>query len=223
MWDTLGQILALAAGITFSPIQIIAALMLLFTPNARSLGVSFLAGWLIGLTGTTIIVTLIASAMPEPENATSRPVLAVIQIALALALLWLAWRSWGKRPAPGTEPKLPGWMASFESLNAWGTFVLALGLGSINPKILLLSAAAGASIGGAELSGAENAATIFVFVLLASSSVIAIIGTYLVAGARIQPALSRLRTWIVTENATISMVMFLIFGFVVFGNAIGNL
>ena len=49
MIHAIGEILPLAIGIAISPLPIIAVILMLTTPKARTNGPAFLAGWLLGL------------------------------------------------------------------------------------------------------------------------------------------------------------------------------
>lgn len=223
MWDAIGEMLPLAAGIALSPIQLIAALMLVLGGGTPRRAGGFLAGWLIGLTVVVGALSALASALPEPSDSDGKPVLGVIQLALGAALLALAVRSWLKRASGSGSAAVPGWMAAIDTMTPPAASLLGLALGSVNPKVLALSAAAAAGIGGAGLSPWSAAGTIAVFVLLASSTVIAIVIAGVSGGERLRPALTAVHRWFVAENATITAVVFVVFGFLVIGKGIANL
>ena len=92
-----------------------------------------------------------------------------------------------------------------------------------NPKNLVLAAAAGAAIGAAKLDPGETILTVALFTVLASLTIaIPVIG-YLIAGERIQPALDNTKDWMIRNNTAVMSVLFLIFGVILVGDAIGIL
>ena len=56
MGQAIGEILPLAVGVALSPIPIIAIILMLGTPRARSNGPAFALGWLVGLTLAMIML-----------------------------------------------------------------------------------------------------------------------------------------------------------------------
>ena len=61
MTQAIGDILPLAIGIAISPVPIIAIILMLITPKARSNGLAFLGGWLLGLAVVGTVVLIIAN------------------------------------------------------------------------------------------------------------------------------------------------------------------
>lgn len=55
MGAVIGEILPLALGIAISPIPVIAAILMLLSPRARSTSVGFLAGWALGIVAVVVI------------------------------------------------------------------------------------------------------------------------------------------------------------------------
>ena len=49
MGDAIGQVLSFGVGVALSPVPIIAVVLMLGTPRARSNGPAFVAGWILGL------------------------------------------------------------------------------------------------------------------------------------------------------------------------------
>src|SRR4029079_15758293 len=156
-----------------------AAILMLLSPRARVTSVGFLLGWVLGIVVAVTLFTVLSSVMPESDGASAAPVQGVVQIVLGALLLWMAFGQWRRRPKPGDEPELPKWMQAIDKV----TFPLALGLGfllsAINPKNLLMAAAAGVDIGDAGLSVGAAIGAIAVYAIIAASTVLIPVVGYL--------------------------------------------
>lgn len=220
MGPIIGELLPLAVGIAISPIPIIAGILMLLSPRARSTGVGFLLGWLAGIIVVTTVFTLLSSVLPEESEDSSKPVLGVVQVLLGALLVLLAVKQWRGRPRDGAEAAMPKWMQQIDGMS----FVSALGLGlllsGVNPKNLLLGASAGLSLGDADLSGGETALSIVVFTVLAGSTVLVPVVGFLLASEKLRQPLDRLRDWLQAENAVIMTVLLLVLGVVVIGKGL---
>lgn len=223
MLEVIGDVLPNAVGIAISPIPIIAVILMLMSPRPTRLGLAFLIGWLLGVLIATSVFTLLAGILPEPEASDgSQPVIAVVQLVLGALLLLLAVRQWRSRPAPGTEAKLPAWMAKIDSMKPLMAFGLAFALAGINPKNLLLAAAAGSVIGHGDLPLPEQLTVVLIFGVLASLTVaIPVIGA-IAAPQKTATMLDAVRDWLTAHNAVIMMVLFLVLGAQVVGKGLGN-
>lgn len=220
MGAVIGDILPLALGVAISPIPIIAAILMLLSPKARVTSVGFLLGWVAGIVIAVTVFTLLSSVLPGGDANDSNPVTGVIHLLLGVLLVLLALRQWRRRPKAGDEPALPKWMQAIDHV----TFPKALGLGfllsAINPKNLLLAAAAGNDIGAAGLDTGSIAGIIAVFTLIAASTILIPVVGYLIAASKLQGPLDSLRAWLAKENAVIMAVLLLVLGVEVIGKGI---
>jgi len=218
----IGDILPLAIGIAISPIPIIAAILMLLSPKAKGTSVGFLVGWLLGIVVAVTVFTLLSSIIPEQGPDASNPIAGWIKIILGVLLLLLAARQWRSRPKPGEEPSLPKWMSAIDSMNAGRGLGLGFALSAVNPKNLLLAAAAGVVIGTGGLTVGESTIVIVVFTVIAGMTVAGPVIAYLVAAKRMAGPLESLRGWLVRNNATVMAVLLLVIGVVVIGKGIGS-
>jgi threonine/homoserine/homoserine lactone efflux protein len=220
MNHAVGEILPFALGIAISPIPVIAAILMLLSPKARVTSVGFLLGWLTGIVVAVTVFVLLSSVLPETGDDSSQPVKAVIQLVLGALLLLLAVRQWRGRPKPGEEPALPKWMEAIDRI----TFATAFGLGfllsAINPKNLLMAAAAGVAIGAASLGTGDVIVVVAVFTVIAASTVLVPVVAYLIASERLRAPLNALRAWLGRENAVIMAVLLLVIGVSLIGKGI---
>lgn len=222
MGAVIGEILPLALGVAISPIPVIAAILMLLSPKARVTSVGFLLGWVLGIVVAVTVFTLLSSILPEQDADASKPIQAVIQLLLGLGLLLLALRQWRERPKAGEEPQMPKWMQAIDKV----TFPVAFGLGfllsAINPKNLLMAAAAGVDIGSAGLDVGSIVLVIVVFTLIAASTVLVPVVGYLIAAEKLRGPLDALRVWLGKENAVIMAVLLLVIGVSLIGKGIGS-
>ena len=222
MGEAIGAVLPLALGVAVSPIPIIAAILMLLSPRARSTGVAFLLGWVGGILVAVVLFALLSSLIPSGDTGEPEPVRGVIKLVLGAGLLLLAVRQWRARPKPGETAPTPKWMGAVDSMTPVRGVGLGFLLSAVNPKNLLMAVGAGVAIGGASLDGGEATVVVVVFVLLASSTVaIPVIG-YLAASARLAAPLESLRVWLVQNNATVMGVLLLVIGVAMIGKGIGS-
>jgi threonine/homoserine/homoserine lactone efflux protein len=220
MNHAIGEILPYALGIAISPIPVIAAILMLLSPKARVTSVGFLLGWLTGIVLAVTVFVLLSSVLPDTGDDGSQPVKAVIQLVLGALLLLLAVRQWLGRPKAGEEPALPKWMQAIDRIRFATAFGLGFLLSAINPKNLLMAAAAGVAVGSAALATGEVVVVIAVFTVIAASTVLVPVVAYLIASARLRGPLDALRTWLAKENAVIMAVLLLVIGVSLIGKGI---
>ncbi len=218
-----GDLLPLALGVAISPIPIIATILMLLAPQARGTSVGFLLGWVLGIVVAITVFEVIAStAGLDDGSSDSSTASAWVKIVLGALLLLVGVRQWRQRPKPGEVAALPKWMTAIDSF----TFVKALGLGfllsAVNPKNLLMCAAAGTTIGEAALGTGEAIGAGAIFTVIAASTVALPVIGFLVAHERLRQPLDDLRTWLQANNAAVMSVLLLVLGVVLLGKGIGG-
>lgn len=203
----LASVLTPAAAIAASPFTIIPAILLLLTPRAAANGGAFLVGWVLGLVTAATAFVLLAGVVERVDNS---PVwLSWTRMLLGALLVGWGARLWFTR----TKPKpTPAWMARISDATPRRAFRLAVILALANPKVLLLTVAAGLAIGSAELTGAETIVAIAVFTVVASLTVLVPLGLYLVLGERMLRPLSAARDWLERNNAAVMAVVLVVIG-----------
>ena len=134
MAQAIGDILPLAIGIAISPSPIIAVILMLITPKARSNGLAFLSGWLLGLAAVATIVLIIADTAGVSTSSGPSRTVSAIKLVLGVLLLVVAWRQWGKRPKPGEEAPLPKWMKALYRFTQGRALAIAALLSGVNPR-----------------------------------------------------------------------------------------
>ena len=214
---TIGQILSFAVGVAISPVPIIALILMLFSNKATANSLSFAAGWILGLLGAGLVVLALGleASSGEPSDTSG-----YIKIAIGVLFLFLAWKKWKTRPKGGEEPQMPAWMASIEDFSAVKALGIGLLLSAVNPKNLGLTIAAAATIGASGLDAGEELFVLVVFVLLASITIIVPVGIYLIMGSKATSVLTSMKEWLIANNNTVMMVLFVVLGAKLLGDGI---
>jgi threonine/homoserine/homoserine lactone efflux protein len=218
--QAIGDLLPSAVGVALSPVPIIAVILMLGTPKARSNGLAFAIGWVLALVVVSVVVLIVAGGADDPNSSASDTV-DVGKLLIGVLFVSMAARQWRKRPKRGEEPVMPKWMATIDSFTAPKSFVLGAALAGVNPKNLALTAAAAASIAQAGLDGGESAIAVAVFVVLGSLTVVGPVAFYLVVRDTAARPLESIKEFLSEHNAVIMMVVLLVLGAKLIGEGLG--
>ena len=224
MQQVVGELLPLALGIAISPIPIIAIIVILMTPKARSNGLAFLLGWMAGLLivgGIALVVADVAGLSTGSEAASQSQ--AVIKLVLGLLLLAVAARQWRSRPKPGEEASLPKWMQTLDTFTPVKSFGVAALLSGPNPKNLALNLAAMSIVATAGLSTANQVVALLVVVVIGSLTIIAPLVVYFAGGEKSTEILGGWKSWLSENNAATMAVLLLVLGVALVGQGISGL
>ncbi len=220
MGAAIGDLLGNAVGVAISPVPIIAVILMLFTSKATGNSLSFLLGWIVGLTvagSAVLLLGLESSDGSEAENG------GWIKIVIGALFVLLGWKQWSSRPGGDEEPEMPAWMATIDQFNPAKSFGLAFVLAAVNPKNLGLTIAAVVKITGSGLSSGEEIGTLVVFIVIASATVAAPVLLNLMLGSRAEGTLNTMKDWLVANNNTVMTVLFVVLGAKVLGDGIAVL
>jgi threonine/homoserine/homoserine lactone efflux protein len=221
--NAIGEVLPLALGVAISPMPIIAVILMLLSPKARTNGPAFLLGWVVGLTIVSVVVISLSGSAGLGSGGGDSIAGSLLHILLGLLLIGLALRDWRNRPRPGEQAPLPAWMRAIDSVTAVKALGLAVLLSAINPKNLSITVAAAVTIAQEGLSAVATAIALVIFIVLASLSIALPVVLYLAGGSSGKAALDRLRGWLRANNATVTAVLLLVIGVVLFGKGLGGL
>ena len=220
--QAIGDLLPAAAAVALSPIPIIAIVLVLDSARARVNGPAFAVGWVAGLTAVSVVVVLVASGASDPDSPAATGVNGTLA-AIGVLFLVMAARQWRKRPKKGETAEMPSWMATIDSISPIKALGLGVALSALNPKNLALTLAASASIAQAGLDAPDETIAIAVFVVIGSLTVAGSVLFFLVAPTQAARPLGTVRQFMADNNATIMMVILLLLGLKVLGNAVGGL
>ncbi|GAA0504029.1 membrane protein [Paractinoplanes deccanensis] len=219
MGEAIGQSLATAVGVALSPVPIIAVILMLTTPRARSNGPAFLGGWILGLAAVGTVVLLVAgpSATSGEEPATW---VGWLKLALGALLLLVAVRQFRGRPRHGAEAAMPAWMNTIDHFGTGKSLAMGAALSGANPKNLLLAVAGASAIAQTGIPGGEQAAAYAIFAVVGSLGVAAPLVLYFALGKRSASMLAELKDWMAQHNAVIMAVLCLVIGAKLIGDAL---
>lgn len=220
--DVIGSLLPTAVAVALSPIPVIAVVVMLGTPLARRNGPAFAAGWLAGLTAVMAIVLVVARGSSDPDSATADGV-EWGKVVLGVVFVVMAARQWQKRPRGDAEEAMPGWMAAVDHFTPVRSLGLGVALSALNPKNLVLTMAGAARIAQAGLPAEEEVLAAAVFVVLASTTVVGCVAAYLVATAKVEAPLARIKDFMARHNTAIMITVLLILGVKLLGEGMGRL
>lgn len=215
----LSTLVPLAIVVAISPLSIVpAVLLVLHTAHPKPTGVAFLVGWLAGLAAVAVVFV----ELPQVFGGLDRPVPAwanwariLIGIGLLAAGVW----RWVTRAqaAPSTLSD------SLARVPPGGAAALGFGLTIVNPKVLLMSAAAGFAIGTGGLSAPATSLSVLTYTGIAGSTAIVPIMAYLAAADRLDERLQRAKRWIERHQGALTAVVLLLVGLVLVSTGVADL
>ncbi|MGW5386711.1 GAP family protein [Nocardia sp. NPDC003963] len=219
MGTVIGDLLPLAVGVSISPIPLVAAMLMILSKNASAAAGGFAVGWTAGIALATAIFAVLAAVLGLSADTEPGAAAAWLEVALGLLLLAVAVVQWRHR----ADTAEPGWMRGIDSLTAGRAVLLGAALAAVNPKNLLLCAAAGVAVGASGLGVGARIFAGVVFTVLAAASVLGVVLGYAVAADRVRGTLDRARAWLAANNHMVMAIVLLVMGAVVLGKGLGGL
>jgi threonine/homoserine/homoserine lactone efflux protein len=214
----LTELIPLALVVALSPLSIIPAVLVLQTPRPRPTGLSFLAGWLVGLAALTVIFLEVSNLVVDLSKP---PVWASwVRVAVGATLIVLGVYRWLIRKR---SEHTPAWMQSLGKLTPFRAVAAAAALTVVNPKVLFMCAAAGLAIGTAGLGSTHIWIPVLCYVAVAGSTVAIPILAYAVSGDRLDEPLKRLGEWMQRQHAVLVAVILVVIGLLVLYKGIHGL
>ncbi|MBD8079563.1 GAP family protein [Cellulosimicrobium arenosum] len=223
MGAAIGQSLPVALGVMISPLPIVAVVLMLSSAKGKVNAFAFLLGWFVAVGGVALVVALLAGSGADDDGAA--PAWAAwLKIVLGVLLLLVAVRQWQGRPRAGTEPPTPRWMQAVDTFTPVKAAGLAVLLGAINPKNLLLVVSGGSTIGAAAAGDTTvSVVAAIVFAVVASIGVALPVVVYVSTGDRAGKMLDEMKAWLVGHNAVVMAVLLLVIGAKMLGDGISLL
>jgi Sap, sulfolipid-1-addressing protein len=206
------DLLLIGLGITLEPFPVTGFILLLTAERGIIKGLAYILGWLACLVVVIAAVFLATGNQPPKSQSTESTALLAIKLALGVVLILLAVRQHRRR---GRPHKTPAWMSRLDHISLWA----AAGLAAFLQPWTLVAAGA-ATVASAKLSSAASYLALVGFVLLATSSFLAMELYTTFAPEAAGPRLKQLRTWLDTHTDQMIVGICLLLGFYLAGKSI---
>jgi threonine/homoserine/homoserine lactone efflux protein len=223
MAKAIGEVLPFALGAAISVVPIIAIILMLVTPRAKTNGIAFAAGYVLGLAFVGGIALLLAAGKDYSSSSGPTETVSIIKLVLGVLLLAAAAGQWRKRPKEGETPEMPRWMGTIDEFTLARSAAVGLALSAVNPKNLAMSLAAGLAIAQADVSTAQEVAVLAIYVVLGSATVLGPVVVYTAMRERAAEILGGWRVWLAANNVVVTSVLLLVFAVVLIGKGISGL
>ena len=215
MLDAIGETLPLAVAIAFSPLAIVAVVVLLLSDRPRAASLGFLLGWVAGVGILAVAGYLLASLIPTRSDATVTP---IVLLVIGVGCIALFVRQWSGRPGVDDDVEAPRWMARVTGMTGLTSFIFGVLFGGAKPKNFLLALGAGVSVEAAGVVGGEAVGSLLVFVVVSSLSILTPVVLSITMGERARQPLETLREWMTRHNSAMVAVILLLVGAVLRGS-----
>lgn len=209
MWSSL---IPLILGCALEPIEIVITIMLLGTPSrVRAAG-----AWVAGHVSTRLLQGLIFGtilhwgARSADSNHPHHWIVSTVLLVVALLFLVTAARELFSDDDPNAPP--PKWMTMLTSATPPKAFFIGAGVITVSVKAWVFTLAAISVIGNANLSRPANIGSYVLFVALAASVNLLIVGMAAFFPQRSRSLLDRVLRWLQDHDRPIVIVVGLVFG-----------
>jgi len=219
--QVIGDVLPFAVVVMVSPINIVAAILLLFSKRPRLNASCYLVGFVVGLTLVIGGLTVLANAIGLVSGSDRSRGASVFLLALGAALIIVAVRKFHRRPGPDEPASLPEWMDGIAGFSARRSFATGAAIGAGNPKNIAVALGTSVAVSSAGLTTAQQVVVLVVYIFLACLGVAAPIVTMLVLGDRAGAVLVGWKAWLTRNNSTMMAVIYLFFGIFLIGKNLG--
>lgn len=210
----IAAIIPLAVAVAVCVIPVIAVILLLFGPRARSSGPAYLAGWAIGLAtiGALALALALAGRPIFTREGESSPATYWLEVVLGVLFLLGAARQLRSRAAAGEGAPMPKWMAGLDRFAGARAFGLAFILAAVSPKNAALCVAATLDIFDVTQDTFQAAVAMATFVVIGSVTVAIPVLYHTFARDRAQQTLDGWKNWLITHNSAVMAILLLMVG-----------
>ncbi|HYO43436.1 MAG TPA: GAP family protein [Candidatus Limnocylindrales bacterium] len=215
MADLWSSLVPMIIGSALVPVQIIITTMVLRSPSGRTAGIAWLAGMTIVRLGQGVLFGLILGAAADAAGdgtASTGPNTGASLLLLVIAILFLLTAARYALKQPDEDAPPPRWMAMVESVTPVKAFGLGAAILLIGVKPWVFTLGAINAIGAAGLGQGAAIATYLVFVLLAGSINLVVVGLAFAMPARSASMVDAIATFMARHSRVLMMVLGLVFG-----------
>lgn len=206
-----GSLLPLAIASAVVPVQLIVTVLLLRSAHGRTAALAWVAGMLTVRLGQGIVIGLVLgpnlrdAAGGDPNTAVS-----LLLLVVAILLLVMAARKLVDDPDEDAPP--PRWMVAVERATPGRAYLMGVGLLLIGAKFWVFTLGAISAIAAADLGQAGAVVNYMVFVVLAMSIHMAIVGMAYAAPVRADAAVARFSSLLTRFGRPITIALGSVFG-----------
>ena len=222
MRNLVGDLLPLALVVTVSPINIVAAILLLFSKRPIANAAIYLLGFVLGVAAMLSGITALADAIGIAPGSERSQGASALLLALGLVLIVVGVRKVSHRRGLEQEPDQPRWMKGIDDFGAGRSFLVGASVGALNPKNIAVAFATAVIVATAQLPVGQQVGVIAIYTLIASLGVATPIVAALALGDRSESVLSSWRQWLDRNSGTVMAVIFLFFGVLLLGKGISG-
>jgi hypothetical protein len=212
MGELWGSLVPLIIGSALVPIQIVITTMLLRSNAGKVTAVAWLAGMTAVRLGQGLLFGLILGGGTATGTTSGGSSAAVSMLLLVVAILFYVTAIKQLLSQPDEDAPPPKWMAIVDSVTPRRAFGLGAGLLLIGVKFWVFTLGAIAAIGAADLGQGAAVLTFLVFVVLAESIHILVIGLAYAMPARAAAMLDGITGFLARYNRIIMIVLGAVFG-----------
>jgi hypothetical protein len=211
MGELWGTLVPLGVGSALVPIQIVITTMLLRAKTGRVAAVAWLAGMTVVRLGQGLVFGLILGGARGGSTSTG-PGTGVSLLLLVIAIVFYVSAAKQLLSHPDEDAPPPRWMAMIESVTPARAFGLGAGMLLIGVKFWVFTLAAISAIGEAGLGQGAAIAAFLVFVILAESIHLALIGLAFAMPGRAAAMLDGIIGFLTRYNRVLMVVLGAVFG-----------
>jgi threonine/homoserine/homoserine lactone efflux protein len=219
----IGNMLPFAFGVAFSPIPIIAVILILVSAKGQSNSFSFIFGWIVGLSIISGMVIFFATGHDYSPGSKPSLIASLIKICFGLFLLFLSYKSWINRPKKGEKAQDPQWMKNLDQFTPLKSMGLGVLLGAFNPKNLGVTVTAALLLAGYHLPVTQTIISLSIFVLIATLGISLPVFVSWLGGRQTEKILNEWKEWLSSNSSTIMFMLFLFLGISAFGKGLEGL
>jgi Sap, sulfolipid-1-addressing protein len=223
--SALAAVVLLGIGCAANPWGIMMAILLLPARRGHGIVWVYVVAWIGSISAVLAIILVGLGAFLESGSDTARTRTSLVELGLGLLLLGFGFkriledrRAPARPAAPAGAPPLPGWLKAIESISY--VFAFLLGVYSATYPLVV---AAGGEILSADVTTSETVALAVLFVVLGSSSVVAVAAFGTFAPTRSAPLLDRMRAWLTVHNRAVINAILIVAGLALSARAITTL
>jgi Sap, sulfolipid-1-addressing protein len=195
-----------------SPVPIIAVTLILFSRRARENGSLFLLGWVVALAVVSGVAYALADEANAATDSTTADTIAWGKSCSAFSFSCSPRATGAPARHPVPSRRCQKWVAGVDILKPVKALGLGVLLAGVNPKNLMLGAAAGAGLAALGLSSSNAIGSLIVFVVIASVTIAGPVVYYLLGGESAKAKLDEMKNWLALHNNAVMAVLFVVFG-----------